>query len=55
MPETIKVNDRVADLQELIRSLDVGMALVSCDTTNVGRAFVIEMRPRVVAHGGKAF
>jgi hypothetical protein len=54
-PNPIKVNDRLADLTELIRSLDVGMALISADKSNTGRAFVIEMRPRVVAHGGRAF
>jgi DNA helicase HerA-like ATPase len=55
VPQAIKINDRVGDVQELIRSLEVGMALISCDTTTAGRAFVVEMRPRVVAHGGKAF
>jgi uncharacterized protein len=54
-PYSIKVNDRPADLQELIRSLDVGMALISADKSTAGRAFVAEMRPRVVAHGGRAF
>jgi DNA helicase HerA-like ATPase len=54
-PTTIKVNDRPADLFELIRSLDVGMAVVSSDKSTAGRAFVAEIRPRVVAHGGRAF
>jgi DNA helicase HerA-like ATPase len=54
-PTSIKVNDRPADLQELIRSLDVGMALISADQSSAGRSFVAEMRPRVVAHGGRAF
>jgi DNA helicase HerA-like ATPase len=54
-PNPIKVNDRLADLIELIRSLDVGMALISADKCNTGRAFVAELRPRVVAHGGRAF
>ena len=52
-PEKIKANDREVILDELIRSLEVGMALVSSDT--VDRTFVMEVRPRVVAHGGKAF
>jgi DNA helicase HerA-like ATPase len=54
-PEPIRVNDRITNLAELIRSLDVGMALISADKCNVGRTFVAEMRPRVVAHGGRAF
>ena len=36
-PNPIKVNDRLADLTELIRSLDVGMALISADKSNTGR------------------
>lgn len=54
-PSTIKVNDSVTNFAELTRSLDVGMAVVSSGSGNVKRAFVVEMRPRVVAHGGKAF
>jgi uncharacterized protein len=53
LPQKIKVNDREVDLSELIRSLEVGTALVSSDS--VERAFVMDVRPRVVAHGGKAF
>jgi hypothetical protein len=54
-PSTIKVNDALVDMAELTRSLDVGMAIVSSGSGNVNRAFVAEMRPRVLAHGGKAF
>lgn len=54
-PTVIKVNDRPADLLELIRSLDVGMALISADKCTASRAFIAEIRPRVVAHGGRAF
>jgi hypothetical protein len=53
LPQKIKVNDREVDLGELIRSLEVGTAFVSSDS--VERAFVMDVRPRVVAHGGKAF
>jgi len=53
LPQKIKVNDHEADLSELIRSLEVGTAFVSSDS--VERAFVMDVRPRVVAHGGKAF
>jgi len=54
-PSTIKVNDKPADISELIRSLDVGMAVISADKSTAGRLFVADMRPRVVAHGGRAF
>src|SRR6185295_1030103 len=54
-PLKIKVNESVVPLAELTRSLDVGMAIVSSGNGNVHRAFVVEMRPRVVAHGGQAF
>jgi hypothetical protein len=53
LPQKIKVNDQEVDLAELIRSLEVGTAFVSSDS--VGRAFIMDVRPRVVAHGGKAF
>ncbi len=53
LPQKIKVNDREVDVAELIRSLEIGTALVSSD--RVERAFVMDVRPRVVAHGGKAF
>ncbi len=53
MPSTTKVNDNEVDFDELIRSLDVGLAVVSSETAP--RTFVMEGRPRVVAHGGKAF
>lgn len=55
LPQKIRINDQEAEVQALIRSLDIGMALVSSDTCNAERAFIIEGRPRVVAHGGKAF
>lgn len=54
-PGTIKVNNRPAELPDLVRALDVGMALISADKSSAGRAFVAELRPRVVAHGGRAF
>lgn len=53
LPEKMLVNERQVELGELIRSLDIGMALVSSDSAQ--RTFVMEVRPRVVAHGGKAF
>jgi hypothetical protein len=53
LPELMRVNDMDSDLPNLLRSLEIGMAVVSGETTP--RAFVMEVRPRVVAHGGKAF
>ncbi len=53
LPQKVKVNDREVEVAEMIRSLEVGTAFVSSDT--VERAFVMDVRPRVVAHGGKAF
>lgn len=53
LPSKIRINDRDADYSDLIRSLEVGMALVSNDS--VSRSFVMDVRPRIVAHGGKAF
>lgn len=53
LPQKIKVNDREVDIGELIRSLEIGTAFVSSDS--VERSFVMDVRPRVVAHGGRAF
>lgn len=53
LPQKIKVNDREVDLGELIRSLEIGTAFVTSDS--VERSFVMDVRPRVVAHGGRAF
>lgn len=53
LPQKIKVNDQEVDMGELIRSLKIGTAFVSSDSVN--RAFIMDVRPRVVAHGGKAF
>ena len=54
-PSSIKVNDRRVELEDLIRHLEVGTALISTGTNGADRAFIAELRPRVVAHGGKAF
>jgi hypothetical protein len=53
LPDRARVNDADSDLANLLRSIDIGMAVVSGETTP--RTFVMEVRPRVVAHGGKAF
>jgi hypothetical protein len=54
-PSSIKFNGRRVDVEELIRNLEVGAALVSSGHDNANRSFVMEVRPRVVAHGGRAF
>jgi hypothetical protein len=54
-PSSIKVNDRRVEVSDLIRSLNTGMALISSADADASRAFVAELRPRVVAHGGRAF
>ena len=54
IPE-FKLNDHPVEASELIRALENGMAMISSASGNIGRAFIAEMRPRVVAHGGKAF
>ncbi len=53
LPERMRVNDVECDLSTVLRSLDTGMAVVSSAT--LARTLVMEVRPRVVAHGGKAF
>ena len=53
LPDRTRVNDSESDMANLLRSIDIGMAVVSGET--IPRTFVMEVRPRVVAHGGKAF
>lgn len=50
LPEEVSYGGRVLNLQEIIRSLDTGQALVThvdCD-----RAYIVDIRPRVSVHGG---
>ena len=49
-PATIKIGNSNLDLGDTIRALDPGQAIVS--NTEADRTFVIEVRPRVCAHGG---
>lgn len=49
-PISIKYGNRDLDFIELIRSLDCGQAIIS--NTETERNFVIEVRPRITAHGG---
>jgi len=50
LPEEVKYGNTVLQFDELMRSLDVGQALVS--NTEAPRSFLLEIRPRVSVHGG---
>jgi uncharacterized protein len=50
LPDEVKFGNATLNLDELLRSLDVGQALVS--NTETDRAFILEIRPRVSVHGG---
>jgi hypothetical protein len=54
-PTRIKLDERVIDLPELIRTLSTGQAIFSSATSSAKRFVVGAVRPRVVAHGGEAF
>ena len=50
LPEEVVYANKKLSFDELMRSLDVGQALVS--NTEAERAFVLDIRPRVSVHGG---
>jgi len=50
LPEEVKYGNSVLDFDALLRSLDVGQALVS--NTETDRAFAMDVRPRISVHGG---
>lgn len=50
LPTEIKDNNVNISINELIRDIGIGQAVVS--DTNTQRCFVMEIRPRVSAHGG---
>jgi DNA helicase HerA-like ATPase len=50
LPEEVKYANSALTFDQLIRSLDVGQALVS--NTETGRAFIMDVRPRISVHGG---
>jgi DNA helicase HerA-like ATPase len=50
LPEEVKFGNSVLGFDELLRSLDVGQALVS--NTETERAFLMDVRPRISVHGG---
>ncbi len=54
-PDKIRVQGREMDVQQMIRSLDIGQAVISSANGGPGRLFAATVRPRVVAHGGEAF
>lgn len=54
-PEKIRKGSSQVEMADLIRSLDVGQAVISCATSDAPRLIVATIRPRMVAHGGEAF
>lgn len=50
LPDEAKFANAVLGLDELLRSLDIGQALIS--NTETDRAFLLDIRPRVSVHGG---
>ncbi len=54
-PDKIRLFNREIELSEMIRTLDVGQAIISCASASVSRLLVVSLRPRMVAHGGEAF
>jgi uncharacterized protein len=54
-PDKIRKGGSLLDLSDLIRSLDVGQAVISSATSDAPRLIVVNIRPRMVAHGGEAF
>lgn len=50
MPDEVVYANNKLSFDELMRSLDVGQALVS--NTEADRAFILDIRPRVSVHGG---
>jgi hypothetical protein len=50
LPQEISYSNRILEFEELLRSLDVGQALVS--NTETERALILDIRPRISVHGG---
>jgi hypothetical protein len=50
LPQETMFANRVLELDDLLRSLDVGQALVS--NTETERAILVDIRPRISVHGG---
>lgn len=54
-PDKIRKGNSQLEIGDLIRSLDVGQAIISSATSDAPRLIVVTIRPRMVAHGGEAF
>lgn len=54
-PDKIRLHGREIDLADMIRSLDVGQAIISSASSDAPRLVTVTLRPRMVAHGGEAF
>ncbi len=52
-PKEVKYGNDVLSFNDLLRSLDIGQAIVS--NTEADRTFIMDIRPRVSVHGGFAF
>lgn len=50
LPQEVTYANRSLEFEELLRSLDVGQALVS--NTETERALILDIRPRISVHGG---
>lgn len=50
LPEEVKYANSVLEFDGLLRSLDIGQAILS--DTEADRAFVVDVRPRISVHGG---
>jgi len=50
LPQEVSYANRTLEFEELLRSLDVGQALVS--NTETERALILDIRPRISVHGG---
>lgn len=49
-PEEVKYGNSILSFDDLLRSLDIGQAIVS--NTEADRTFIMDIRPRVSVHGG---
>jgi hypothetical protein len=50
LPQEITYSNRDLEFAEVLRSLDIGQALIS--NTEAERAYLVDIRPRVSVHGG---
>lgn len=54
-PDKIRKRNTQIDIGELIRSLDIGQAIISSSSTDAPRMVAVNIKPRMVAHGGESF